>query len=52
MDEGTIGMSIGEACYKSPFLVHQLLVFFASARYRVAKIACSYSKMVLRTIKN
>jgi hypothetical protein len=29
--------------------VYGLLVFFAPARYRVVKIACSYSKVVLRT---
>jgi hypothetical protein len=27
-------------------------VFFALARYRVVKIVCSYSEVVLRTIKN
>jgi hypothetical protein len=37
---------------KSPFLVHQLSLFFALARYRVVKIACSYSEVVLRTMKN
>jgi hypothetical protein len=29
-----------------------LSVFFALARYRVVKIVCSYSKAVLRTMKN
>jgi hypothetical protein len=29
-----------------------LSVFFAPTRYRVVKIARSYSKMVLRTMKN
>jgi hypothetical protein len=27
-------------------------VFFAPARYRVVKIVCSYSKVVLQTMKN
>jgi hypothetical protein len=36
-----------KARYKSPFLAHQLLVFFVPARYRVVKIMCSYSKVVL-----
>jgi hypothetical protein len=29
-----------------------LSVFFALARYRVVKIACSYSEVVLQTMKN
>jgi hypothetical protein len=29
-----------------------LSMFFASARYRVVKIVCSYSEVVLRTMKN
>jgi hypothetical protein len=37
-DEGTIGTSREKACYKSPFLAHQLLVFFALTRYMVVKI--------------
>jgi hypothetical protein len=37
-DEGTIGSSRGKTRCKLPFLVHQLSVFFASARYRVVKI--------------
>jgi hypothetical protein len=37
---------------KSPFLSCQLSVFFALARYRVVKIACSCSEVVLRTMKN
>jgi hypothetical protein len=45
-DEGTIEMSKGKARYKSPFLVHQLSVFFAPARYKVVKIVRSYSKEV------
>jgi hypothetical protein len=45
--DGTIGTSRGKACRKSPFLACQLSVFFAPARYRVVKIARSYSKMVL-----
>jgi hypothetical protein len=32
---------------KSPFLAHQLLLFFALARYRVVKIAGSYSMVAL-----
>jgi hypothetical protein len=31
---------------KSPFLAHQLSLFFASARYRVVKITRSYSEVV------
>jgi hypothetical protein len=45
-------LSRGVAHCKSPFLVHQLSVFFTLARYRVVKIACSCSEVVLRTIKN
>jgi hypothetical protein len=51
-DEGTIGMSRGKARYKSPFLVRQLSVFFASTSYRVVKITCSYSEVVLRIKKH
>jgi hypothetical protein len=40
------------ACCKSPFLGHQLSVFFAPARYRVVKIVCSCSEVVLQTMKN
>jgi hypothetical protein len=29
-----------------------LPVFFASAKYRVVKIVCSYSDVVLQTMKN
>jgi hypothetical protein len=29
-----------------------LSVFFTPARYRVVKIVCSYSEVVLRTMKN
>jgi hypothetical protein len=37
-DDGTIGTSRGKAPCKSPFLAHQLSVFFAPIRYRVVKI--------------
>jgi hypothetical protein len=47
IDEGTIRISRGKACCKSPFLACQLSVFFAPARYRVVKIAHSYFEMVL-----
>jgi hypothetical protein len=50
-NEGTIGMTRGKARYKSPFLMHQLLVFFAPTRYRVVKIAHSRFEVVLRTTK-
>jgi predicted membrane channel-forming protein YqfA (hemolysin III family) len=50
--EGTIATSRGKACYKFLFLACQLLVFFASARYKVVKIAHSCSEMVLRTTKH
>jgi hypothetical protein len=49
---GTIGMFREKTHYKPPFLAHQLSLFLAPARYRVVKIACSCSKMVLRTMKN
>jgi hypothetical protein len=52
VDGGTIRTSRGKACYKSPYPPHQLLVFFALARYRVVKIVCSYSEVVLQTRKN
>jgi hypothetical protein len=51
-DEGTIEMSRGRACCKFPFLAHQLSVFFVPARYRVARIVHSSSKVVLQTIKH
>jgi uncharacterized protein YfaQ (DUF2300 family) len=35
-DDGTIRIFGGNARYKSPYLVHHQLVFFAPARYRVA----------------
>jgi hypothetical protein len=35
-----------------PYLAHQLLMFFAPERYRVVKIAHSYSRVVLQTMKN
>jgi hypothetical protein len=50
--EGTIETSRGKACYKSPFLVCQLSVFFALTRYRLVKIACSYFEVVLQTMKH
>jgi hypothetical protein len=46
-DDGTIGMSRGVARSKFLFLVRQLSIFFAPARYRVVKITCSYSEVVL-----
>jgi hypothetical protein len=46
-DDGTIGTSRGKARCKCPFLARQLQVLFSSARYRVVKITCSCSKMVL-----
>jgi hypothetical protein len=51
-DVETIITSKGEARCKSPFLAHQLLVFFAQAKYRVVKIACSCFEVVLQTMKN
>jgi hypothetical protein len=50
--DGTIRTSRGKAQCKSPFLAHQVLMFFATARYRVVKITCSCSEVVLRTMKN
>jgi hypothetical protein len=50
--DGTIGTSRGKAHYKSPYLVCQLSVFFAPARYRVVNITCSCFEVVLRTMKN
>jgi hypothetical protein len=50
--DGTIRTSRGEACYNSPILACQLSVLFAPARYRVVKIAHSYSELVLCTMKN
>jgi hypothetical protein len=47
VDKGTIGMSKEKAHYKSPFLVHQLSVFSAMAKYMVVKITCSSSEVVL-----
>jgi hypothetical protein len=52
VDEGTIRMFKGKARYKSPFLVYQLSVFIALARYRVVKIMCSSSEVVLQTTKH
>jgi hypothetical protein len=51
-NEGTNRMSRGKSWCKSPFLAHQLLVFFAPTRYRVVKITCSCSMVVLRTTKH
>jgi hypothetical protein len=50
--EGTIRTSRGKAHCKSPFLAHQLSVFFALARYRVVKIAHYSFEVVLRTTKH
>jgi hypothetical protein len=50
-DEGTIETSRGKAHCKSPYLVHQLSVFFISTRYRVVKITHSSFEVVLRTSK-
>jgi hypothetical protein len=52
VDDGTSRTSRVKAHCKSSFLAHQLSVFFTPVRYTVVKIVCSYSKMVLRTIKN
>jgi hypothetical protein len=49
---GIIGMPREKACCKSPFLARQLSVFFALAKYRVVKIACSCSELILQTMKN
>jgi hypothetical protein len=49
---GTIRTFREKARCKSLFLVHQLSVFFTLARYRVVKITCSCSEMVLRTMEN
>jgi hypothetical protein len=51
-DDGTIETSRGEAHCKSPCLACELSVFFALTRYRVVKVACSYSEVVLQTMKN
>jgi hypothetical protein len=51
-DEGTIRTSIGKAHHKSPFLVRQLLVFFAPANYGVVKIARSSFEVVMWTMKH
>jgi hypothetical protein len=51
-DDGTIGTSKWRAHYKSHFLAHQLLVFFAPVRYRMVKVAHSCSDVVLRTTKH
>jgi hypothetical protein len=44
---GTIKTSSGKARYKSPFLARQLSMIFTPERYRMVKIACSCSEMVL-----
>jgi hypothetical protein len=49
-DDGTIGMTKGVARCESPLLAHQLSVFFAPTGYRVVKITCSYSEVVLQTM--
>jgi hypothetical protein len=51
-DDGTIGTSRGKARYKSPFLMHHLVVLFSLARYRVVKITRSYTEVVLRITKH
>jgi hypothetical protein len=51
-DDGTIRTSRGKARCKSPFQACQWPVFFAPVRYRVVKITCSYSKVVMRTMEN
>jgi hypothetical protein len=51
-DDGIIGTSRGVPRYKLPYLARKLSVFFAPARYRVVKIACSWFEVVLRTMKN
>jgi hypothetical protein len=51
-DDGTIRTSRGVARYKSPFSGCQLSVFLAPIRYRVVKITCSCSEVVLQTMKN
>jgi hypothetical protein len=50
--DGAIRTPRGKACCKSPFLARQLSVFFAQARYRVVKIMCSCSDVILQTMKN
>jgi hypothetical protein len=45
--DGTNGASKGITHRKSPFMVRQLLVFFAPARYRVVKIVYFCSEVVL-----
>jgi hypothetical protein len=50
-NDGTIRTSKEKARYKSPFLVCQLSLSFASARYSVVRIVCSCLEMVLQTTK-
>jgi hypothetical protein len=47
-----IETSKGRARCKSPYLVHQLLVFSAPANYGVVKIARFSSEVVLQTMKH
>jgi hypothetical protein len=42
-------MSRGKACCKSPFLSHQLSVFFCTGKNKVVKVVRSNSEIVLRT---
>jgi hypothetical protein len=51
-DDETIRTPRGEARCKSPFQTCQLSVFFEPVRYRMVKIACSCSEVVLQTMKN
>jgi hypothetical protein len=51
-DEGTIRTSRGIARFKFPYLARQLSVFSAPANYRVLKITCFSSKVVLQTMKH
>jgi hypothetical protein len=51
-DERTIRTSRGIAHCKSPFLAHQLSMFFAPARYRVVNLIYSCSEVVLQTTKH
>jgi hypothetical protein len=51
-DDGTIGTSGEKAHCKSRFLACQLSFFSAPTKYRLVKIVCSSSEMVLHTIKH
>jgi hypothetical protein len=46
-----MNQSFGDGSIRT-FLACQLSVFFALARYRVVKIVCSCSEVVLQTMKN